>query len=272
MNRISAVAAISIGMGAALAPAAASAQTSDQWQFAAVIYGWLPDISGKTAFPGAVASNDIHVDVSTILDHLKFTFMGSFEARKDRFGMFTDVVYMDVGDSKSGTRDVTVGGLPLPASVTGDFNLDLKTVVWTLAGEYRVATDPSAHVDLLAGARLVDARQTLGWTFSADLGPINNPGRSGNKEVNVSNWDGIVGAKGSIVIPGSREWFAPWYVDVGTGQSDLTWQAIGGLGYRFSWGEAVAVWRYMDYKFKSGAPIEKLTFSGPAMGVAFRWQ
>ena len=70
---------------------------------------------------------------------------------------------------------------------------------------------------------------------------------------------------------GCREWFVPWYVDVGTGQTDLTWQAIGGLGYSFKWGEVIGVWRYMDYNFKSGAPIEKLTLNGPAIGVAFHW-
>ena len=35
--------------------------------------------------------------------------------------------------------------------------------------------------------------------------------------------------------------------------------------------EVIGAWRYMDYKFKSGAPIEKLTLNGPAIGVAFRW-
>ena len=272
MKRIFAVAAMALGMSAALAPAQVSAQASDKWQYSAIIYGWLPTIGGKTAFPGAVQSNDIDVDVNTILSHLKFTFMGSLEARKDRYGVFTDFIYLNVGGSKSQTRDVNVGGLPLPVGVTGDFNLDIKSVIWTIAGEYRVATDPTAQVDLFAGARLLDMQQTLDWTFSADLGPINNPGRTGSKEVTASKWDGIVGAKGRIGIPGSREWFAPWYVDIGTGQTDLTWQALGGLGYRFSWGEVIAVWRYMDYKFKSGSPLEKINFNGPAMGVAFHWQ
>jgi len=29
----------------------------------------------------------------------------------------------------------------------------------------------------------------------------------------------------------SRKWFVPYYLDVGTGESDLTWQAMGGIGY-----------------------------------------
>jgi hypothetical protein len=264
----SAIAAL-LGLCSTLVPAAASAQTSDQWQYGAVIYGWLPTIGGNTTFPAGTGS-DIDVDAKTILSHLKFTFMGSFEARKSQWGAFTDLIYLNVGGSKSDTRDVTIGGLPLPAGVTGNFNLDIKSTIWTIAGEYRIATDPTASVDLLAGARLADVRQSLGWNFSADLGPL-NPSRSGNKDVNISDWDAIVGAKGRVAISDDRAWFVPWYADVGAGQSELTWQAIGGIGYSFKWGEIIGAWRYMDYKFKSGSPIEKLTLNGPAIGVAFRW-
>jgi hypothetical protein len=58
---------------------------------------------------------------------------------------------------------------------------------------------------------------------------------------------------------------------VGTGQSDLTWQAIGGLGYSFHWGDVIVAWRYLDYNMKSGSKIESINFNGPALGVAFRW-
>jgi hypothetical protein len=271
MKRMILVTAAVLGAGASLLPATASAQSSDQWEYGAMIYGWLPKIGGQTTFPTG-RTGDINVGVDTILDHLKFTFMGTLEARKGPWGAFTDVVYMDVGGSKSQTRDLGIGGNPLPVGITANLDLDLKAVIWTIAGEYRVATDRASSIDLFAGARLVDARQTLAWNFSADLAPANDPGRSGSKEVNVSKWDAIVGAKGRVYVGDGREWFVPWYLDVGTGQTDLTWQAIGGIGYAFKWGEVVAAWRYMDYKFKSGTPIDKLNFSGPAIGVAFRWQ
>ena len=263
--------AVSLAAGSALVPTAASAQTSDQWQYGAIIYGWLPSIGGKTTFPAGTGS-DIHISDQDILDHLKFTFMGSFEARKGEWGLFTDIIYLSVGGSKSQTRDVNVGGVPLPGGITADLNLNLKSTIWTIAGEYRAATTPTASVDVLAGARLADVKQSLGWTFSADLPIDHNPGRTGSKDLDVSKWDAIVGAKGRIAISDDRQWFVPWYADIGTGQTDLTWQAIGGIGYSFSWGEVIGAWRYMDYKFKSGSPIEKLNFNGPAIGVAFHWQ
>ena len=168
---------------AAMAPTVASAQQpSDQWQFRASIYGWLPDIGGTTTFPAGTGTS-INVSSDQIIDSLKFTFMGTFEAQKGRWGAFTDVIYLDVGGSKSGTRELTVGNVTLPAGVTADAQLDIKAWVWTLAGTYRVASDPGFTMDVLAGARLLDVEEKLGWQFSADLGGIAPPPRTGNSEL-----------------------------------------------------------------------------------------
>ena len=270
MKRIFAAVATTLVICAGFVPAAASAQTTDKWEYGAIIYGWLPSIGGKTTFPAGTGS-DIDITDQDILDHLKFTFMGSFEARKGEWGAFTDVIYLSVGGSKSQTRDVNVGGVPLPGGITADLNMNLKSTLWTIAGEYRVATTPTASVDVLAGARLADVKQSLGWTFSTDLPIEHNPGRTGSKDISASKWDGIVGAKGRFALSDDKQWFVPWYADVGTGQTDLTWQVLGGVGYSYKWGDVIAVWRYMDYNFKSGSPVEKLNFNGPAIGVAFHW-
>ena len=134
-----------------------------------------------------------------------------------------------------------------------------------------MVTDPGATLDVFAGARLIDMKQTLGWQFSADLGGGTKPARSGAGEVKVTRTDGIIGAKGRATSGADREWFVPCYIDIGTGQTDLTWQGIAGIGYAFRGSELFAVWRYLDYNFKSSSKIEDVNFSGPALGVAFRW-
>jgi hypothetical protein len=269
-NLTTTAAAVLFGATTVLCGSAHAQARADDWQFRAIIYGYFPDIGGKTTFPAGTGSS-INVDASTIINNLKFTFMGTFEAQKGAWGMFTDILYLDVGGSKSQTRDVSIGSITLPAGVTADLNLDVKGTVWTLAGNYRVMTTPDATFDAFAGARLISVKENLGWNFSADVGPIVGPGRQGSSEAKVDNWDGIIGAKGRLSFGSRREWFVPYYVDVGTGDSDLTWQAIGGIGYAFSWGEILAAWRYLDYKFKSGKKLEDLNFNGPAIGVAFRW-
>ena len=47
--------------------------------------------------------------------------------------------------------------------------------------------------------------------------------------------------------------------------------AAGGVGYAFHWGEVVALWRYLDYNFKSGKSLDDLNFNGPMFGAAFHW-
>ena len=253
-----------------LTGAAAAQAPADDWQFRAMIYGYLPTIRGSTTFPAGTGS-DISVDANQIISHLKFTFMGSLEAQKGRWGAFTDIIYLNVGASKSGTRDLTIGGVELPAGITANASLDIKGTVWTLAGNYRVLATPESSFDAFAGARLLSVKERLGWEFSANIGPIVGPGQSGNSQAKRDNWDGIVGVKGRFNFGPSREWFVPYYVDVGTGDSNLTWQGIAGIGYAFNWGEVVGAWRYLDYDFKPGKKIEGVNFSGPAVGVAFRW-
>ena len=81
-------------------------------------------------------------------------------------------------------------------------------------------------------------------------------------------WDGIVGVRGEILFPDTH-WFIPYYLDVGTGDSNWTWQALLGVGYRFNWGEVTVAMRSLSYDFdKNDAD---LTLVGPGLGVGFRW-
>jgi hypothetical protein len=270
-RRLAALAACVAGFGmSATAHAEAPAWSAADWRFTAVIYGYLPDIGGHSSFPPRSGGASVDVDASKIIENLKFVFMGTFEAQKGAWGVLTDVIYMDVGGSKSRTRNLSIGGHDLPVGTTADVDLDLKGTIWTLAGTWRLVQDPDASLDLLAGTRLISVKQHLGWTFSADLGP-DQPSRTGTSEIKLDNWDAIVGVKGRVAFGARHEWFVPWYFDVGTGDSDLTWQAFGGVGYAFKWGDVVGGWRYLDYEFKSGGKLQDANLNGPMLGVALHW-
>lgn len=260
-----------LSAAALVLPAGVAAQTTDAWSFQAILYGYFPTIGGKTTFPQSTPGSDISIDADTILDNLQGVFMGSLEARKGRWGAFTDVLYMDVGNSRSGTRDISVGGSPIPAGSAASLDFNLKGWVWTLAGTYRTVNDPGFSMDILAGARLLDIEQNLGFQVSGNVGPIPVPGRAGTVNASVSNWDAIVGVKGRAALGESGKWFLPYYADIGTGESNLTWQAMGGIGHSFRWGDLAAVWRHIDYDMKSGKKIESMKFDGPAIGAVFRW-
>jgi len=262
----------------ALLPVSVSAQSApasmdgEKWLVTATIYGWVPTIDGRVNFPDDKGSTGIHASMSDVLSNLKMTFQGALDVHNGRWGAFTDIVYVDVGGIKSHTRDFSLGNVGIPASATTDLNLDIKALVWTVAGEYRVVSDPAWTVDLLGGARLLQMKPTLGYSITGDIGPIVLPGgRNGSKQVDESIWDGIVGVKGRYVFGEDRKWFAPFYLDVGTGQSQVTWQIAGGIGYSYSWGSVFATWRYLDYNFKSGKALESINMSGPMLGASFQF-
>ena len=89
------------------------------------------------------------------------------------------IVYLDVGDSNSRTRNLSINGVPLPASVTAAADFDLKSTIWTLAATYGVADRGEATFDLLVGARLAHMKEELKWTFTGNFGPITPPTNHG---------------------------------------------------------------------------------------------
>jgi hypothetical protein len=249
-------------------PADAQASPSEDWQFRAAIYGYLPSVGGSSAFPSSGTSIDVSADA--IISSLKFVFMGTFEAQRGSWGGFTDVLYVDLGQSKSGTRDLMIGGSQIPQGITADASLDIEGWLWTLAGQYEALSTPIANLDVFAGTRLLSLKEKFDWAFSADVGPFVGTGRQGISQETLENLDGIVGIKGRLIGPGHR-WFVPYYFDVGTGDSQFTWQGVLGIGYALGWGEVIAAWRYVDYDFKTGTIIESLDLNGPGVAIAFRW-
>jgi hypothetical protein len=267
-------AAMILGIGTFL-PCHSAAQTSDQtsidesWQFRASIYGYLPSIASATMFPGPGSS--LNVSASDIINHLKFTFMGAFDAQKGPWGAFTDIIYLNAGGAKSGTRDLVIPNVPYPVGVNANANLDIKAVVWTIAPTYQVLSMPHASLQLLMGARLLNLNETLDWGFNADIGPFVGPTRIGSSERTLTNWDGVIGFKGRINFGSRQQWFIPYYGDLGTGASAFTGQALVGAGYSWHLVEVVAAWRYLRYRFGGSGAIENLTLNGPLVGVTFRF-
>jgi hypothetical protein len=252
---------------AGTAPFATQAQSMSRgWQFEAAIYGWFPAIDGNISYPDGGGSS---IDLSTgdVLDALKFAFFTAFQARNGEWGLFTDIAYADLGGSKSRSRDFTIGGRPV-AGVTANLDLDIKTWIWTIAGTYQLKNDDAASMDLLFGARMLDMTNRLRWSLNGSGG---NLARSGEAEVGATNWDAVVGLKGRAYLGQDRKWFVPYYADIGTGESKLTWQVNAGVGYQFDWGALIASWRYLDYEFKSDSHIESQSFSGPLVGVVFKF-
>jgi hypothetical protein len=229
-----------------------------------------PSISGETTFPESEGGSSASIAGEDILNALEFAFMGAFEVRRGSWGVLTDFIHLDLGADASGSRDLMLGGEPLPVGTAADLDYDLQGSSWTLTGEYRLA-GRTRTLDLLAGVRLLDTESHLEWTITGDIGSVPVLDQTGDRRTRLQNVDAILGCKGRISFGDQQLWFLPYYLDVGTGESDLTWQAMAGLGYSLGWGEVLVALRYLDYDMSAGSPIKELTFNGPAVAVSFRW-
>lgn len=257
----------------ALQPLCGEAQVAaapGPWRYQASLYVYLPTVEGTSRFPADPAPGvpSIEVDVGNIADKIQGFFFASFEGDNGRWGFFTDFMYLHVGNDKQGSRDFNIGGV-LDASTSANLGWDLRGSIWTLAGKYRVLSDPATKVDVLAGARMAHLEQELRFDIAGSIGALPPRARSGTAGRTETLWDGIIGVKGRHAFGEGRRWSLPFYLDVGAGESKLTWQAAAGVGYAFSWGEVSLLWRYLKYEMKSDKPTHDLSFNGPMLGATF---
>jgi len=265
------------------ASAPADAQTSGanpgHWQFSVTPYLWLPSVDGtlKYQLPPGSGSPTVEVDSETLLDALDFGFMLAGEARRGRWSVFADYIYLKLSASKSAVRsvDFNVGAPAInPSSTTANLGTEatLKGSVLTLAGGYSLSDNSESRMDAIAGLRYFHVTATTSWQLTA---AVNGPGpgqtfaAAGSISQSEDLWDAIVGVRGWAKLGG--RWFLPYYLDVGTGSSDLTWQALAGLSYGFKWGELTFAYRHLVYDQKDDKLLQDFKFSGPMLAATFRF-
>jgi hypothetical protein len=252
-------------------PAVIATADSDTWKFAATVYGWFPTIHNTVNFPLLGTTHNISVDANQLYSNVNLGATGAFDVHYGDFGAFTDIIYLNLGNKKSNTRDFSLGNIGIPATTTADLQITLKSWLVTIAPEYRIVTDPNWTVDLLAGARYAEISTTLSWSFTGSIGPLPPASRVGGSEASLHIWTPIGGIKGQYAFGADKRWSVPFYFDAGSGDSQRTYQVVGGVGYSFHWGEITALWRYLDYKPQSNARISEIYFDGPLLGATFRW-
>lgn len=242
---------------------------TDAWQSSVTLYAYAPSLYGETAFPNGNAGPTLKVDAHRIIKGLNFAFMGRVAVRKGDWGASADVFHADLSDRVRAARAIVLPEAGIPATIVGDFKLGASTTLLTLTGTYRFVDAPTDSVSLLFGARMYDSRERLDWDLSSSLtGPA---ALSGISRITKTHWDGIVGLSGRHSFGQNLRWFMPYYVDAGTGASRFTGQLLAGVGYAFDWGEVTGAWRYIDYNFKSESTISRTSFSGPALGLTWRF-
>jgi hypothetical protein len=261
-------------LGLLSSPGAQAQLAEDHWTFAITPYLWLPNINGTLKYsvpPGAAGSPEVGAGPNNYLQNLQAVLMLAGEARKDRWAVLADAIYLDFANQASTVKAVNFGGSVVSTNLNSSTSSSLKGWLLTLAGGYAAVQTPRATLDVLAGVRYLGIRASTDWQLTAT---VTGPGAgqvfpaSGSISERADLWDAIVGVRGRVRL-GEGQWFMPYYLDLGTGSSTLTWQGLLGIAYRFKWGDATLAWRNLYYDQGDDKLVQNFRFSGPALGVTF---
>lgn len=228
----------------------AEEKTADEWKYDFSIYLWGSSIKGTT-----VTGDPISMTFGDLIENLEFAAMTTVGARKNKFSMIADVIYLNVGTGQR--HDGEFLGHP----VTGNVDLDLKGWVLNFLGGYNLADTEKHQFDIAAGARYLDLTTTATFTRS---------GTDGRRRFQAGDhlWDGVVGFKGRRNFSDGH--YLNYYADVGGGDSKMTWQAMANLAYDYKKFTGIVGYRYMSWNFKNDAPaLDNLKLHGPFL--AAKW-
>jgi hypothetical protein len=218
------------------------------WTFSVTPYLFAAGISGNVA-QGGTPTIHVDADFNDLLQHLKFGAMMTGEARNGAFGIFSDLMYVKIGENVDGPLGATVG-------------LTSSTFTGTAMGEYRVWESAAGSLDAMAGIRLWSLDSKL--TFNG--GPLD--GRSfGQTETWV---DGMVGIKDRLNLGG--KFYATNWAMIGAGGASIDWDLLAGIGYDLNKSfSLVGGYRAVGVDYSHDGFVFDVVQQGPFMGGSYRF-
>jgi hypothetical protein len=223
----------------------------DKWEFQITPYIWIAGISGRAGIGALTADVDAGITDDDV--DLNFGFMGTFEARKNRLVILTDLQYSDLGTDRA-----------TPGPLFTSANADFQTFVLDPEIGYRVAQNPEKgrFLDVLGGIRYWHLRTNLDFT----------PGIAPAVSATASKqWvDAVGGLRGRMHL--TPKLFLTGKLDLGGGGSEFTYQLFGGVGIVVSPKAALFVgYRHLDVNYNRDGFLFDTALAGPILGVGFRF-
>jgi hypothetical protein len=230
------------------------APITHEWKFSLTPYLWLPGISTEAPLPETNSSSDI--TAGDVLKHLTGVAMLSGQAGYGKWGLLADTAHAEFTDEHVRGQGV----------LSNSSTAAVKLTTFTGAVSYNVLHEPQLSIDLLAGVRTVNVKADWHIDFQA----TDRDGISLSKRARTT--DPIIGIKGRSRIQ-STDWYIPFYFDMGGqgGKTDMTWQALIGIGKAYPWGDVMLGYRTLYYDMKAGEPLQKTKFGGFSFGVGFNF-
>ncbi len=224
-------------------------------------YGWVSAVEGDIGLRGLTAPAD--VSMKEVLEDLDFAYMGFAEIGFKRWSLGVDVIYARLS-SETPFQFGPIGGR---------IDLEQEQAFVTARVQYRALQSERLTLDVFGGVRWsffdVDADVRVALSFDRPL--LQRFNRDASRRFDLSeDWvDPIVGFRGVAHLTPS--WFLQFGGDIGGFgvASDLTWQAVAGIGYHFTPAVSALVgYRALaiDYD-RNGFKLDTISH-GPAIALA----
>jgi hypothetical protein len=230
-------------------------------RFAITPYLWLAGISGKVDYNN-VQRVDTRMSSRNVLSNLSIGGMLDGEVHYNRWGIMGNAVFAKLSNqgSKSYLKD---------QALTIDSKTDSWLGVYTVAGTYTAYVDQSVYLDVLAGARFLNANAKVQLDASVANTPYSGD-RTLYSSTNVT--DAVAGLKGRVRVNDSR-FYVPFYLDAGGGSAlaKFTSQQALGVGYAFDDFDLSLVYNNLYYGMSKDRVSSYMNMSGPAVAVTFRF-
>jgi hypothetical protein len=251
--RQAAIGAFAGALAVLATPAAAQEPPPDAWSFTLSPYVWFSGLGGEVTGPDG-GSETFSADFGDIFGTMKFAAMGLAEARRDRFSLVIDTMYLNLQQ-----------GVPVPGlGAYGGASARTRSAEVSLVGLYTVLDGSAGRIELGGGLR--------GWWFDTEL--TLDPGRLPGRSVgSTTSWvDPVLSARGVLRLGDSLAITA--YGDIGgfgVG-SQFTWQAFATLDYRITENiTASAGFRWIHIDYDKGRTDISLDMAGPIIGASLRF-
>ena len=152
-------------------PLAAAAQAEERWTFALTPYLWLPNVNGTLKYnpPPSGGAPEVDTGPNNYLENLSFALMLSGEARKGRWSILSDLIYLKFYSEKSNVRDVNFGGSRVNTSADVGTTSSLKGLEWTIAAAYAMQQSPHGTLEVLGGLRYFHVEASSEWQLNATV-------------------------------------------------------------------------------------------------------
>lgn len=228
-----------------------SAGGGEDWTFTVAPYLWVTGQEGKVATLPPLPPAEVDISFGDVIDNLDMALMGLAEARKGRFGISSEILYLSVsaGAELSG-----------PEFSGADYEEDLLSA--TFAASYALTQDKDHLLDAVAGVRFWDLDNTL----ELKAGDFPDTTVSAQESWN----DLFIGLKGKTRV--NDHWYLTgWSYAAVAGDSDSFWDVFGGAGYEYSDTFSLVVgYRHQEVDYEKGDFLFDVELSGPIVGLVFR--